>query len=482
MSHDTAAAPAPATPDRTRPTLGRRAAFVLGGTAAAGVAGLAAAGPAGAASATTAWKCGGNTGINTDGTNYLGPRNTAPLIFKTTPSGGTPTERMRIAPTGLVGIGTAAPAALLDVSGTVNAIQGTTTASSGAGVTGVSATGTGVAGSSTGNIGVQGTGGYAGAVGSGGSYGGIFSGTSYGLYSYGGPTGVYASGSSYGTYTSGASYGVYAYSSGGRGVQAQGVIGVYGVTANPNSAAVQGDGGQYGVYGINARTAGVRGDSTYVGVWGQGASYGVYGYATNAGGYGVMGQAGTASTWGLYSIGNAGIQGTLSKSAGSFRIDHPLDPEHKYLCHSFVESPDMMNVYNGVVVLDSNGEAEVTLPDYFGALNRDYRYQLTAIGVPGPRLHVRSEIRDNRFTIAGGKPGAKVSWQVTGIRQDDYAREHPIVVEETKSADEQGTRLFVPKGSKARQFVPRAAADRAPASAAVQAPPEPDPFVRPRTS
>ena len=37
--------------------------------------------------------------------------------------------------------------------------------------------------------------------------------------------------------------------------------------------------------------------------------------------------------------------------------------------HSFVESPDMMNVYNGMVRLDAKGEAWVNLPDYFEALN-----------------------------------------------------------------------------------------------------------------
>lgn len=53
---------------------------------------------------------------------------------------------------------------------------------------------------------------------------------------------------------------------------------------------------------------------------------------------------------GLLSVsndGNVAVQNTLSKGGGSFKIDHPLDPENKYLYHSFVESPDMMNVYNG---------------------------------------------------------------------------------------------------------------------------------------
>ena len=131
------------------------------------------------------------------------------------------------------------------------------------------------------------------------------------------------------------------------------------------------------------------------------------------------------------------LNGQLSKPAGSFRIDHPLDPEHKYLYHSFVESPDMMNIYNGVVRLDARGRAWVTLPEWFEALNREFRYQLTAIGAPGPNLHIAEEITGNRFKIAGGRAGSKVSWQVTGIRHDKYANEHRIPVEEEKPSAEQ---------------------------------------------
>jgi hypothetical protein len=139
--------------------------------------------------------------------------------------------------------------------------------------------------------------------------------------------------------------------------------------------------------------------------------------------------------------GNLNVTGTLSKGAGSFKIDHPLDPANKYLSHSFVESPDMMNIYNGNVVLDGKGEAWVTLPDYFEALNQDFRYQLTAIGAPGPNLYVAQEIKGNRFRIAGGRPNAKVSWQVTGVRHDAYANAHRIPTEEDKIGDDRGSYL-----------------------------------------
>ncbi|RMF69050.1 MAG: hypothetical protein D6743_02535, partial [Calditrichaeota bacterium] len=193
-------------------------------------------------------------------------------------------------------------------------------------------------------------------------------------------------------------------------------------------------------------------------------AYGVWGYSTGGkgvvgtaqSGTGVMGQVystgsavyGTAPTsefaWAgkfdgnVKVTGNVQIIGNLSKSSGSFKIDHPLDPANKYLYHSFVESPDMMNIYNGNVTLDANGEAWVQLPEWFEALNRDFRYQLTAIGAPGPNLYVAEEISGNRFKIAGGRPGMKVSWQVTGIRHDAFAEAHRIPVEEMKPPRERG--------------------------------------------
>jgi hypothetical protein len=139
--------------------------------------------------------------------------------------------------------------------------------------------------------------------------------------------------------------------------------------------------------------------------------------------------------------GNLNVTGTLTKGAGTFKIDHPLDPENKYLSHSFVESPDMKNFYDGTVVLNSDGEASVELPEWFEALNRTFCYQLTAVGAPAPALFVKSEIADNRFKIAGGSPGLKVCWTVTGVRKDAYAKKHPTPVEEAKPAHERGRYL-----------------------------------------
>jgi hypothetical protein len=139
-------------------------------------------------------------------------------------------------------------------------------------------------------------------------------------------------------------------------------------------------------------------------------------------------------------LGKVRITGALAKPGGGFEIDHPLDPENKYLCHSFVESPDMLNVYNGNVTTDANGEASVTLPDYFEALNQDFRYQLTVIGQFAQAI-VAQEIRNNQFTIKTDQPRVKVSWQVTGIRKDPWAVANRIAVEEEKAAEEKGRYL-----------------------------------------
>ncbi|MFN8623747.1 MAG: hypothetical protein U0869_23645 [Chloroflexota bacterium] len=247
----------------------------------------------------------------------------------------------------------------------------------------------------------------------------------------------------------------------GYGVQGFGKIGVYASGIGQSGTGVQAEANASGgdaVYGVNSNGTGVRGISTVFGgngVVGQGM-VGVYGRTTNAanGGVGVLGNASSAGgrgVWGDdngatgalagYFYGSVQVTGTLSKAAGSFLIDHPLDPENRYLAHSFVESPEMLNVYSGTVTLGANGRATVRLPAWFEALNMEHRYQLTAIGAPAPELHVASEIADNRFVIAGGAAGLKVCWQVTGVRQDAYARKHRIKVDTPKKADERGKYL-----------------------------------------
>ncbi len=186
--------------------------------------------------------------------------------------------------------------------------------------------------------------------------------------------------------------------------------------------------GVVGIYGDSIPTAPTFG---YLG----NDNYAVGGEHIN-GNWGFIGGADKAA----YFEGRVVVTGTLEKLGGSFKIDHPLDPENKYLAHSFVESPDMKNLYDGIAVLGDDGSATVVLPDWFAALNKDYRYQLTSIGAWAP-VYVAEEIANNRFTISGGKPGQKVSWQVTGTRRDAWAEQNRIVVESEKPQSEKGKYL-----------------------------------------
>ena len=138
--------------------------------------------------------------------------------------------------------------------------------------------------------------------------------------------------------------------------------------------------------------------------------------------------------------GNVHVTGILSKGGGAFKIDHPQDPENKYLMHSFVESPDMMNVYNGNIVTDVSGKAIVDLPHYFEAENIDFKYQLTVIGQFAQAI-IGEEIKNNQFVILTDKPNVKVSWQVTGVRNDKFAQANRIVPEVNKTGTEKGRYL-----------------------------------------
>ena len=87
----------------------------------------------------------------------------------------------------------------------------------------------------------------------------------------------------------------------------------------------------------------------------------------------------------------------------------------------------MMNIYNGNVVTDASGNATITMPNWFEALNQDFRYQLTVIGEFAQAI-VSKKVQNNQFAIKTDKPNVKVSWQVTGIRHDKFARkkEYPL--------------------------------------------------------
>jgi hypothetical protein len=116
-------------------------------------------------------------------------------------------------------------------------------------------------------------------------------------------------------------------------------------------------------------------------------------------------------------------------------IDNPLDPENKYLKHFSVESPEVLNLYRGSIILDQNGEATVKLPDYFESININFTYNLTPIASSAPNLYIKKEIKYGKFQVAGGKPNMKVNWTVYAQRNDLYVKkyhENTIVEPEKK--------------------------------------------------
>ena len=242
--------------------------------------------------------------------------------------------------------------------------------------------------------------------------------------------------------------GTVGVSNGSDGVLGQGTTGVEG--EGTSGYGVLGTVGSSGIDGLHGVTS-----SIYSGVAGlntnSSSGYGVFGQAAGPSGVGggfyntstgdaLFAENLHSGSFAAFFLGNVDVDGNLSKAAGSFKIDHPLDPANKYLYHSFVESPDMMNIYNGNVTTDAAGTAVVTMPDWFEALNRDFRYQLTVMGQFAQAI-VASKMSGHQFTIKTDKPNVEVSWQVTGVRQDAWANAHRIAVEEAKVGQERGRYL-----------------------------------------
>lgn len=175
-------------------------------------------------------------------------------------------------------------------------------------------------------------------------------------------------------------------------------------------------GGTFLAAGANFNTTALEG--SYSGVLGNYDGIGVYGSFAPAVNYGY-GVVGEGNWYGMYAVGDSGASGVKA-----FQIDHPLDPENKYLRHYSMESPEVLNMYRGNVILDANGEATVILPSYFDAININFSYHLTAIGAPA-NPYIKEEIQGNEFKIAGGNANQKISWQVFAERNDAYLQQNP---------------------------------------------------------
>jgi hypothetical protein len=301
-------------------------------------------------------------------------------------------------------------------------------------------------GSSTSTVGANTTGGH-GVVAAGGDSNTDFDGDGFGGH------GVVAIGGNSGTF-SGQLGGSGVVATGGnpfgKGVTATGGIGghdnVDSTAPNPRSAGVFATGGattglRFGGIGVFAKGGPASGSDKIsgMGLWAEPGSF-----ADGA----TLGTA--AFLNGKVFTGELWVNGDLTVSAGSFtvrgtgtknfKIDHPLDPENKYLLHASVESSEVLNIYSGNAVTDRKGKATVMLPEWFEALNRDLRYQLTVIGTFAQAI-VAEKVKQNRFTIRTDAPNVEVSWQVTGVRSDAAMQKHPFKAVEVKPESERGTYL-----------------------------------------
>lgn len=232
----------------------------------------------------------------------------------------------------------------------------------------------------------------------------------------------------------------------GNNLRTTGGIGVSGVGFNGVSGSSNYNQG-FGVFGQNNAAPNIGSSffatavaglsSAGVGVQGQtqnGQLRGVFGQNLNTGiiynnigvqgssstGIGVWGENLSNDYYGVYANGQLGATGTKS-----FMIDHPKDPENKFLKHFSIESDEVLNLYRGTVTLDNQGQAVVALPEYVEWINRRYTYQLTCIGDYAP-VYISEKVKDGTFAIAGGKPGMEVSWQLTAERNDLYMQKYPV--------------------------------------------------------
>ncbi len=310
-----------------------------------------------------------------DSGGWLGTRSNHPLHFFTSDS----SPRVTISTAGKMGVGTQAPVCpvhAVSVENNVSAIYGTVN-------------------SGTANAGV-----------------------------YGASTAAHGNGLIGEAHFGSSAYGVWGRSTEGIGVygstnvgQSENIAGVVGRNFAYEGSGVIGDAPNEG-FGVLGRAVGGVG----YGVWGVGSAAGVVGHTIDPDNY-----------YAVYAIGSVGASGNKD-----FRIDHPRDPENKYLHHHCAEGPEPLNIYRGTVQLDSSGEAWVTLPDYFEDINKDFTYVLTAVGAAMPNLHVAEEVTDNQFQISGGLSGGKVCWEVKGMRNDLFVRRYGAKVEVNKPEHERG--------------------------------------------
>ncbi len=204
--------------------------------------------------------------------------------------------------------------------------------------------------------------------------------------------------------------------------------------------------GAYAITGVGGTATG-NGIGGGIGVVGYGGGgTGSFQYADGSGGEFIGGDAAhegdgiiaiAGSGYAGYFSGNVAASGTFTGGVVNNNIDHPLNPGGAMLTHASVGSSEMLNIYTGNTITDTQGEATIRMPSWFEAYNTDFRYQLTAIG-KFAQVIVAQKMKSNEFRIRSSVPNLEVSWQVSAVRKDAYAKANPLVVEQTKEPSQQG--------------------------------------------
>lgn len=109
----------------------------------------------------------------------------------------------------------------------------------------------------------------------------------------------------------------------------------------------------------------------------------------------------------------------VSETAKTFVIDHPNDPENKYLVHACLEGPEAGVYYRGKGEIVNGTSVVIHLPEYFGTLCNnpdDATIQITHIYDGKVKVFSASEVNleTNTFTVYG--ENGRFNWLVHGKR------------------------------------------------------------------
>jgi hypothetical protein len=267
----------------------------------------------------------------------------------------------------------------------------------------------------------------------------------------------------------GIKYGIYSVASGDKGSKYGVRSYAVGYTDDKFGVYSVASGEEYSKFGVAGAAMGTRGDKFGVHATASGdqdRKYALYANAYGNGGtnYGVYARAhGGGTNYAGFFEGGVHITGHLSKGAGSFLIDHPLDPMNKTLRHNFVESPENLCLYRGKVKLDDTGTATVKMPSYFTELTNEEEatVTLTAIGKKPFMASYEWNKSFKSFKVYG-ESNAEVAYLVMADRDDPVSRQLRKPVEEDKGNGnfEKGKLLYPEAYGKPKEMAVASAMER----------------------